>query len=297
MKLERLVDMDDSWALRKARHGFPVLVEFARRRSEITYTEWDAEIAKKLDKEPGNPRLYGGPAWWIGEACEGYAKTYGIKVPSINLIVVRKRTRLPGEGAIDFIARFCSDFLDPKVKLDELSDREKRSIIERAHTEIFNFQKWPEVLRAHGLPKARSFTNKKKRRRPKPSEWHTGPESEEHKDLKRLIADCPTVIGLKHDKKGEQEYQLLSGDKVDVYFNKPATAVEVKTSSASFSELLRGIFQCVKYKSVLEAQQIYDRKIPLVDCILAIGGQLPKNLRETLGILNIRCYERLAKQL
>ena len=130
-------------------------------------------------------------------------------------------------------------------------------------------------------------------RRPNPALWHTGPESEEHKILKRRIASEPSLVGLPRDGDGEQEFRLWSGDEVDVYFGSVAVGVEVKTASARFDELHRGIFQCVKYRAVLRAQQIHDRIIPTAECVFAIGGSLPEELRDLAQLLGVRFVDCL----
>ena len=71
-------------------------------------------------------------------------------------------------------------------------------------------------------------------------------------------------------------------------------AVEVKTADAGFDELHRGIFQCVKYKAVLRAQQIHDRRIPIADCLLAVGGAFPKQLQELANLFSVQCYAQLS---
>lgn len=70
--------------------------------------------------------------------------------------------------------------------------------------------------------------------------------------------------------------------------------VEVKTENASFDELHRGIFQCVKYKAVLRAQQIHDQLVPTADCVLAVGGKLPKGLQEIASLLQVKFFQNLA---
>jgi len=94
--------------------------------------------------------------------------------------------------------------------------------------------------------------------------------------------------------RGQKEQILWSGDKVDVYFVESALAVEVKTQDARFDELHRGIFQCVKYKAVLRAQQIHDQKVPSADCVLAVGGKLPNGLQEIASLLQVRFFQNLA---
>lgn len=295
--LMRISELDgDSWTKRTARAGFPILVEYAQKHQEITYGEWDHEI---VERELGSHVMavqYGKPAGTIGNACEEYAANTGVPVPPINLLVVnKKKPRLPGTGADDYIQRFCSQFLDSDVDPKHLNSREKRALIDRAHEEIFAFPSWGDVLAACGLVETGPRRPKRKRRRPRPSRWNTGPESDEHKRLKQMIADDPALVDLQSNEKGGQEHPLWSGDRLDVYFEKAGTGVEVKTSDAGFDEIHRGVFQCVKYKAVMQAQQIHDRQIPTADCLLALGGVLPEGLKDIVALFNLRCYEKLAQ--
>ena len=88
---------------------------------------------------------------------------------------------------------------------------------------------------------------------------------------------------------GKTEAPLYSGDRVDVLFadGRRRIAVEVKASGAPPSELVRGVFQCVKYAAVLDAEAIAEQTD--IDCraILVLGGSLPADLlalRAALGV-------------
>ena len=285
----------DSWTKRTARIGFPILVEYARTRREITYGEWNNEIVTRKLGPKGSPRLYGWPAGSIGDACEDYAAKTGVPIPPINLIVVNENTRMPGSGADSYFRRYCANRLGRDVNPGNLNSREKRALIDIAKKEIFDFPSWGDVLAACGLAEITPPRSKQKRRRPQKAGWSTGPESEEHKRLKQMIVEDPTLVGLKSNEKGDQERPLWSGDWLDVYFAKAAVGVEVKTSNAGFDEIHRGIFQCVKYKAVMQAQQIYNRQIPTADCLLALGGTLPKELQDIVALFDLRCYAQLAQ--
>lgn len=285
----------DSWTKRTARAGFPILVEYARTRQEITYGDWNDEIVRRELGPHRSARLYGWPAGSIGDACEDYAAKTGVPVPPINLMVVNKNTGVPGSGADNYFRRYCANRLGRVVNPRRLNPREKRALIDRAKKEIFDFPSWGDVLAACGLAETTPSRPKKKRRRPRRSGWSTGPESDEHKRLKQMIAADAALVDLQSKEKGEQEHPLWSGDWLDVYFKKAAVGVEVKTSNAGFDEIHRGIFQCVKYKAVLQAQQIHDREIPTADCLLALGGALPEELTDIVNLFDVRCYVQLAQ--
>ena len=77
----------------------------------------------------------------------------------------------------------------------------------------------------------------------------------------------------------------------DVWFPNSQIAVEVKPSTSPDSDVLRGLFQCVKYKATLDAEAAVMGEKPQAKAILVIGGHLSKSNQEiqrTLGI-SIKC--------
>ena len=94
---------------------------------------------------------------------------------------------------------------------------------------------------------------------------------------------------------GEVEEGLYSGDRLDVFFadSNQHVAVEVKGRSAPLTEIMRGLFQCVKYEAVLEAQARV--KGLQLDCkaLLALGGSLPEGLVPLRNTLGVDVYEDL----
>lgn len=56
----------------------------------------------------------------------------------------------------------------------------------------------------------------------------------------------------------ETEVELPSGDRVDVviYGESATVAVEVKSGDSDWHDFRRGIYQCVKYRAVLRAQEV-----------------------------------------
>lgn len=286
----------ETWTKRAARIGFPILVRQAGERRKITYSEWAAEIEKTL-KGRVNARNLDKVAGLIGDVCKEYADKNATRTPEINLIVVNKTTRIPGKGAGLYIKRFCWESLGRRVDPKELAAKEQRVIVARAAKEIFDFADWEGVLDAYGFTAAKSGRRRTRARRksvrPNRKQWQMGPESDAHKGLKRRIASDPRLVGVKTRGSGEEEQWLWSGDEVDVYFKGVAVAVEVKAGNATRGELHRGVFQCIKYKAVLEAQQISEGEVPTADCRLAIGGRLPDQLRGLCERLGVEYFDEL----
>lgn len=70
---------------------------------------------------------------------------------------------------------------------------------------------------------------------------------------------------------------LLSGDRVDVVYctDEEVLAIEVKSRVSSWEDLRRGIYQCVKYRAVLKAQERGSRT---VRSLLVTETDLPSDL-------------------
>ena len=88
----------------------------------------------------------------------------------------------------------------------------------------------------------------------------------------------------------ETEKELLSGDRVDVVYStgNEMLAIEVKSRESNWHDLRRGIFQCIKYRAVLQAQE---RTVTSEDALLVSERGLPADLTrlaKTLGVSTLR---------
>lgn len=89
------------------------------------------------------------------------------------------------------------------------------------------------------------------------------------------------------------EYPLPSGDVVDVLFQDghDLIAVEVKSLISPVGDIARGVFQCVKYRAVLEAFQASQGKVQSARAILALESSLPVVLRPLKNMLGTEVME------
>ena len=114
-------------------------------------------------------------------------------------------------------------------------------------------------------------------------------EGSEHKTLQEYIASHPKLVGAKEN--GITEHILLSGDRLDVWFPSSRIAVEVKPSISPDADILRGLFQCVKYKATLDAEAAIMGEKPEAKILLVISGKLSssnKEIPKTLGV-TVKC--------
>jgi hypothetical protein len=123
-----------------------------------------------------------------------------------------------------------------------------------------------------------------------------GGESPFHRDFKNFIANNPSVIGLSNKiGKGQIEYVLPSADAIDIVFedNNTKIGIEVKSKISDTADILRGLFQYIKYKHLIEAEQIVNNKKPDSRVILVLEGQLPKELISVKNILGIEVLDEI----
>lgn len=234
----------------RAREAFPFLVRQALIGEPIYYSDLAEEMGMP------NERNLNYVLGCIGTTILKLSKQKNEDIPPIQCLVINKATKLPGEGFGWFVSE--ADF-------KKLDTKQKRIVVNGQLSKIFSYPRWLELLDELGLnPPNFPVPIKQKA-------MGGGGEGEAHKKLKEFIANNPTVVGLPQScPKGEAEFNLHSGDSVDVVFSwrNEIIAVEVKSFISDVGDIHRGLYQCVKYQAVLEA-------------MLGIQGK-PKNVRTLL---------------
>ena len=69
--------------------------------------------------------------------------------------------------------------------------------------------------------------------------------------------------------------------------------VEVKSSISNTADILRGLFQCVKYKYLIEAEQTVDDEFPNSRIILALQGHFPDELNLVRNLLGVEIVDNI----
>ena len=122
----------------------------------------------------------------------------------------------------------------------------------------------------------------------------TGGEGAAHKTLKQYIQDNPLSVGVRLGRaNAEVERKFPSNDTIDVFFENATTwiGVEVKSDQSDEDDIRRGLYQCVKYQALMEAEcSVKDIKRN-IRVLLALGGRLPRSLLREKTILDIEVRE------
>jgi len=260
----------------RARAAFPLLVRQAEAGVSIFYSDLAAELgmpnARNLNYVLGS----------IGQTLKNLSKRWGEKIPPLQCLVVNKVTGLPGAGIGWFIVK--------KAEFKSLPLRQRREIVQAELQRIFAYRRWREILEVLDLePAETDFADIVSAAR----KFRGGGETDAHKTLKRYVADNPDVVGVPVGAKADIEYQLLSGDWLDVSFRtkKLWIAVEVKSRTSNEADIGRGLFQCVKYLAVMEAILIAKSKPVNARALLVVEGRLSSKLVALKNKLGVEVIE------
>jgi hypothetical protein len=272
-----------------------LLLDRIQKRATVTY----GEIARVLPQKLGLgeckvfPTHIGGVA---GTLMDRIQDRYP-KAPLINTLIVNQDTGLPSKGCYGYL----DDLLGSRRGTAKRMPRAKRTrLIHGIWEDVFAYHKWPTIFEGvFGHPPRpalegglESFTEEDGR----PVAWggRGGGESRQHKRLKQHLLENPRVLGLqpRDIKSKTTEQKLLSGDSVDVFFSSRETSylVEVKSILSSDDDIKRGIYQCLKYRVILAAQQIKDPNDGSVVATLVTEREAPSDLVELAKRLAVKIY-------
>jgi hypothetical protein len=249
---------------RRARLVLPILVRQAEAATPIFYSS--------LAREAGIPRArnLNFVLGCIGQTMAQLSKEWKETIPPIQCLVINKHTELPGEG--------IGWFLVKEKEYKKLPLRQKREIVQAELRHIFAYRHWRKVLRKLSLnPLETDHTELVQIA----ARSRNGGESPEHKALKEYIARHPELVGLPPSTPhGITEDSLPSGDSLDVSFRtrKLWLAVEVKSALSDNADITRGIFQCVKYRAVLDAVLLAKSQPQNSRAVLVLESPLPPSL-------------------
>ena len=241
---------------RNVKVAIPVLIYWAKSgQSDHTYDDLIKALGYKTFS--GISRVLGA----IHDVFKELMGKTGKSIPTLNSLCKKGNIGLPAHGF---------DYVEPTYS--SLTDEGKRAYVSGTDLKAINYRHWNWVLKELDLSEYKPFTKAEIEEITNPKGGSGSGEGEEHKKLKEYVCVHPETIGATNVVFHKTEHLLPSGDKLDVYFeleDGTRLAVEVKSSISNDAGITRGIFQCVKYKAVMDALQTidtedYDVKVLLV---------------------------------
>jgi hypothetical protein len=268
----------DALYQQRAKEAFPILVRQAKAGQKIFYSTLADELGMP------NPRNLNKVLGLIGRVIKELSAEWKQDVPPLTCLVVDKENGLPGEG----IAWFLSD----PERFKKMTRREQRQILEIELVKIFNYPKWDRVLRAFDLEPLETAPTIEALKAKARMGGGIG-EGEDHARLKQHVASNPALLELTGYKQGETEYEFPTLDRMDVLFRRDNNwvGVEVKGLSSPDDDLLRGIFQCVKYEALIQAELKSTLTKGKTRVVLVTTRLLPPDLKRLANILGVEVLE------
>jgi hypothetical protein len=254
--------------IENGRLALPHLVLAAQQGCTLTY----GELADKIGQHPRAIRHALG--YIRDEICTPR------NLPYLTAIVINQDALLPG-----------------KSFLPEGTEHLDKEAYEQAFQEhrdaVFNCQEWDALLRDIGLgPIAKTaddldeegyIYNEVLARR-----GGSG-EGQPHLQLKMYVAHNPARFGLYAKGDPQIEFLFVSGDKCDVVFElgELGTAVmEIKNGERG--ELVKGIYQAIKYRALMEAQKGHGESHPVQAHLIAYT--IPEDIEHFASRFNVKCH-------
>jgi len=255
------------------------LVKFAEAGREVTYRELGDCVGLFWRTVP---QVLG----VIGHALQELKPKFGM-VPQIQLLVVSAGTRVPGDSGLAWTGL-------SKEELAKWTKDRKKILTKGLQKGIFEWRRWREVLAEFDLlPLQLGVVPPQAALKSYETAYNQRGEGEDHRRLKDYVARHGVRLGLiRASLHPSKEYVTLSGDRLDVFFESPNewVCVEVKGRGSNGDDVRRGVFQCVKYRAVLEAQRHYSAGIgvlPSVRVVLVLANEFPGELRAIREVLGV----------
>lgn len=239
-----------------------------------------------------------GTARWANIAFSPIEKTFALvrrdprfpcrDIPDISTIVTHKGKDTAGDGVLTGYPGISDKTLEEKTRL-VLRERDRAR----------NWHHWAElaafldIAPFHVLaPSPERLTEFEHE-----SRQHTG-KSPEHQAMQDWILSDPHSVGVgvhgEIDWVGSKsEYAFWSLDRLDVIVktNVEWIGFEVKPVSASVDELRKGIYQAVKYASLIRADLLDHGQVKCYRCVLVVGGNLTPQLAMLAERLQVQTVE------
>lgn len=257
----------------KVKKIIPILIGWAKAGRSMTYGDLNKLIGYKSGLNSSIGHMLGASDLVL----KRLQKLTGEEIPTPNSLVCNANSGIPSDG-LSFVT---------KKSYREMSEEDKLKFICQLNSVAIHYDKWDWVLAQLGLKTQISLSDIEEIRKGKVHGF--GGEGADHLALKEYVASHPKVVGAKEP--GITEHIILSGDRLDIWFPESQIAVEIKPATSPDSDILRGLFQCIKYKATLDAEAAIIGEKPNAKVILVIGGHLSDSNKEAQKTLGVKVKE------
>jgi hypothetical protein len=260
----------------RALEALPLLVRQAKAGATIFYS--DLGTAMKMPNARNLNFVLGA----VGGELEQLSRRWNRgQIPPLQFLVINRQDGTPGNGIGWFVPG----------EFKKLPPPEKRRVVAKMLTEVFSYPLWDAVLKEYDLAPAEIISGSSLNEEAliAVARYGRNGEGDDHRTMKEFIAAHPALFGLPAKLKGETEHPFPSADCLDVLFRNESewVGVEVKGPGSDDLDINRGLFQCVKYQALLEAEQKLLQQGVNSRMVLAICRSLSEDLNQRRLVLNV----------
>lgn len=257
------------------------LISAAKERKTLTY----GEAKRRLETECGFGTIFSTNMGYVAGTAMDEILEHDPTAPLLNVLLVRADTRLPGDGVNGYLRK---RFLEGHTSDIGNNPEFRENIVRKAAQYVYAYTGWDDLYRRifGNNPDSTTIETVEK----DGIRYGRKGEGDNHKRLRLWVKNNPDKLKKEYRKvRAETEVELLSGDRVDVvyYAEKRTVAIEVKSRDSNWSDLRRGIYQCIKYRAVLGAQ-VLQQSIP-VHSLLVTEEELDGDLKQLAKRMKIEC--------
>ena len=266
------------------------LIFTAENRKTMTYSE----VKRRLENQCNFRTIFSTDIGKVAGAMQDKILQHDTSAPLLNVLVVGKNSNEPGVGVRLYLSKRF-----PKEKWLRESDAKTknptlwRKFVKKATDEVYAYRHWRDLYKnfyGYAYNEKSLFLNKKPEK--DGLVRGRGGEGKNHKELRMWVKNNPDKIKKKlQDVSADTEVILLSGDRVDVVYctERKIIVIEVKSRDSNWDDLLRGIYQCVKYKAVYQATLLAGNcQIKCVDSLLVTELELNNKLKKFARKLGVK---------
>ena len=260
------------------------LIHAAKSHRTLTY----GQVKRRLEEQCGFDVIFTISVGKVAGATMNAILDEFPDAPLLNVLLVRVNSGLPGLGVVGYLAtRYPGRRW---LRGDSVEKHTRwRELVEYEATRVYEYKHWDKVYRQiYGRRLPAIAENLKGSERDIANRGRGG-EGENHRSLRLKVKRNPGLVrpGLRPENT-KTEVELYSGDRVDVVSNGKTgrIAIEVKSRDSNRNDLRRGVYQCVKYRAVMAAEDM--RRTPKIETWLVTETELPADLRALAHRLDVR---------
>ena len=208
-------------------------------------------------------------------------------VPPLNVLLINEDLQLPNYGFCRDIAIWHDGDREQEKEYEEIAKENSnrwKMMCRQAMSAVYAYPEWEKVFKNVWGKDYREPNDPKLipviPQEPDGLNFPGGGEGEGHRRLREWVMTHPEAVDEQYaGRPTATEVMLKSGDRVDVVIylsdrlSDKTVAVEVKSRVSNEADLERGVYQCIKYKAIMDAMDMN------AEAVLVTERDLPRRLQ------------------